>query len=480
MLGCSRCKEGPHTDDCIDTFSSDFFGDSSTPLDNHGQSLLSDMEGQSLADFFSNTDPFNLTDSQPFGPPADTKLAGNDFHDWNFMAPPTVHQVSATIPDQAQLHHGFHSDSMFATHPLQLDHMATTHDDLQAASTLFNNSQQQQHQHQHQQPPYAANRSHSYHDISSSSNNTHAHPNHHSIPNQAHGGTPMVVTSQGLLHEQLAALLPNHGAAGTLDAQLAAHWAGSEAQMRAEGEAALRRPSLKRTYTFGTDDSFNNPAGFNAPHNETEEQVTRRLMRDMRQSQTFIPDNISYLASRSAAAARISSNSDSSAEEEDETSSASDSHQPTKKRKKSTPHTSIKKEPLRKTGPGSRISKPKKPTSSSTTTADSDANHANSSKKKRPSSTATTAAAAAAATSTSTPAKLARENLSEQQKRNNHILSEQKRRNLIKRGFDDLHDLVPEIRNGGLSKSSVLMEAANFLEKLIKGNGELGGLCAGV
>ena len=63
-----------------------------------------------------------------------------------------------------------------------------------------------------------------------------------------------------------------------------------------------------------------------------------------------------------------------------------------------------------------------------------------------------------------------RENLTEEQKRSNHILSEQKRRNLIKRGFDDLHDLVPEIRNGGLSKSSILVAAADFLDKIIQEN----------
>jgi hypothetical protein len=75
--------------------------------------------------------------------------------------------------------------------------------------------------------------------------------------------------------------------------------------------------------------------------------------------------------------------------------------------------------------------------------------------------------------------KLQRENLTEEQKRSNHILSEQKRRNLIKRGFDDLHDLVPEIRNGGLSKSSVLTEAANFLEKMIEDNKAFKQLAAG-
>ncbi|KAJ4985385.1 BHLH family transcription factor [Stagonosporopsis vannaccii] len=419
------------------TFSSDFFHGSSTPLDTHGQSLLSDMEGQSLADFFSNTDPFSLSDAQPFGAPADTKLAGNDFSDWNFMAPATVHQVSATIPDQAQLHHGFPGDSMFATQPLQLDHMATTHDDLQAASTLFNNSQQ---------PAYLANRSHSFHDMSSSSSNHNAHnthhPHHHSMSSHTHNGRPMVATSQGLLNEQLAALLPNHAAAGTLDAQLAAQWAGSDAHHRVQEEFGLHRPSLKRTYTFGTDNSFSNPTGFTAPHNETEDQITRRLMRDMEHSQAFIP-TIQHTTDTKPLAPASPTSSDSTSSP-----SSGDEDQPTKKRKKST---QIKKEVIRKTAPGGRVSKSKKPSE-----ADS--------KKKRVSAAAQ---------------KLQRENLSEEQKRNNHILSEQKRRNLIKRGFDDLHDLVPEIRNGGLSKSSVLMEAANFLDKLIQDNNELARLVSG-
>src|SRR5262249_16344917 len=66
-----------------------------------------------------------------------------------------------------------------------------------------------------------------------------------------------------------------------------------------------------------------------------------------------------------------------------------------------------------------------------------------------------------------------RENLTDEQKRNNHIMSEQKRRDLIKRGFEQLHQLVPELRAGGLSKSSVLMEAAGFLEKVVQANGTM-------
>lgn len=63
-----------------------------------------------------------------------------------------------------------------------------------------------------------------------------------------------------------------------------------------------------------------------------------------------------------------------------------------------------------------------------------------------------------------------RENLTEDQKRSNHIQSEQKRRNLIKNGFDELRRLVPELRGGGLSKSMELTEVSNFLDQVIAAN----------
>lgn len=63
-----------------------------------------------------------------------------------------------------------------------------------------------------------------------------------------------------------------------------------------------------------------------------------------------------------------------------------------------------------------------------------------------------------------------RENLSEAQKRENHIQSEQKRRNLIREGFDDLCGLVPELRGGGYSKSAILLHAASYLEQIEEGN----------
>lgn len=70
-------------------------------------------------------------------------------------------------------------------------------------------------------------------------------------------------------------------------------------------------------------------------------------------------------------------------------------------------------------------------------------------------------------------AKTTRENLTEEQKRENHIKSEQKRRTLIREGFEDLNQLVPGLRGGGFSKSAVLIMSADWLENLLQGNEEL-------
>ncbi|RDL39261.1 uncharacterized protein BP5553_03601 [Venustampulla echinocandica] len=72
--------------------------------------------------------------------------------------------------------------------------------------------------------------------------------------------------------------------------------------------------------------------------------------------------------------------------------------------------------------------------------------------------------------SSGTGGKSARENLTEDQKRENHIRSEQKRRTLIREGFEDLGELVPGLKGGGFSKSAVLVMAADWMEDLLRGN----------
>ncbi|KAL1915770.1 uncharacterized protein VTP21DRAFT_6529 [Calcarisporiella thermophila] len=59
-----------------------------------------------------------------------------------------------------------------------------------------------------------------------------------------------------------------------------------------------------------------------------------------------------------------------------------------------------------------------------------------------------------------------RELLTEEEKRANHIASEQKRRNLIRSGFRDLTEIVPSLRNANHSKSTVLFQAIEYIQRL--------------
>nr|POE46962.1 hypothetical protein CFP56_00294 [Quercus suber] len=65
-----------------------------------------------------------------------------------------------------------------------------------------------------------------------------------------------------------------------------------------------------------------------------------------------------------------------------------------------------------------------------------------------------------------------RQNLSDEQKRENHIKSEQKRRNIIKQGYNDLNRMVPSLAGGrsGLSKAELLKEAIMYIEECVMGN----------
>jgi hypothetical protein len=69
-----------------------------------------------------------------------------------------------------------------------------------------------------------------------------------------------------------------------------------------------------------------------------------------------------------------------------------------------------------------------------------------------------------------------RANLSDTQKRNNHIASEQKRRDAMKTNYEDLNRLVPTLQNGqhGMSRSEILQNSADYLESVTIGNDTAG------
>lgn len=58
--------------------------------------------------------------------------------------------------------------------------------------------------------------------------------------------------------------------------------------------------------------------------------------------------------------------------------------------------------------------------------------------------------------------------MTEQEKKNNHIASEQKRRAAIREGFDRLTELVPGLEGQGRSESIVLKKTVDFIRQQIQ------------
>lgn len=63
--------------------------------------------------------------------------------------------------------------------------------------------------------------------------------------------------------------------------------------------------------------------------------------------------------------------------------------------------------------------------------------------------------------------------LTDQEKKNNHIASEQKRRAAIREGFDRLTELVPGLEGQGRSESVVLKKTVDFLRLQLEERREL-------
>lgn len=80
-----------------------------------------------------------------------------------------------------------------------------------------------------------------------------------------------------------------------------------------------------------------------------------------------------------------------------------------------------------------------------------------------------TSSAASRRKSTLAEVKAPRQNLTEEEKKLNHIRSEQKRRNQIKEGFANLTEMMPD-KTIGASKCAILSSAVDWLADLIEGN----------
>lgn len=72
--------------------------------------------------------------------------------------------------------------------------------------------------------------------------------------------------------------------------------------------------------------------------------------------------------------------------------------------------------------------------------------------------------------SNSKRSKPSKDGLTDDEKRANHIVSEQKRRNAIRTGFKDLTEIVPTLKNINNSKSTILFKAVEYIRYLDKRN----------
>jgi heteromeric Ino2p/Ino4p transcription factor len=68
---------------------------------------------------------------------------------------------------------------------------------------------------------------------------------------------------------------------------------------------------------------------------------------------------------------------------------------------------------------------------------------------------------------TPTNSAAAKVRLTDQEKKNNHIASEQKRRQAIREGFDRLADIVPGMKGQGRSENLVLQNTIDYLKSQI-------------
>lgn len=90
---------------------------------------------------------------------------------------------------------------------------------------------------------------------------------------------------------------------------------------------------------------------------------------------------------------------------------------------------------------------------------------------KSPKSAAKRRSSVTAASATPGPSASAkRAKLSDAQRKENHIQSEKRRRQEMKKGYDGLDRLVPSLKAGTLSKAQVLQHTVVYLEALLSGN----------
>lgn len=420
-----------------------------------GQALLNNTEDDFINNFF-------LTQSQPdmsgsgyshHNGNGHDHAHGTDLSSFNWLMndpPPTFMGAAATTKQgpspSPQMYNGMPSNTNFdfsAYHEPDLLQDSSHHHHLLNASSMLSDTSMNIHHHNHNH-----------------------HNGHHHMPQQTPSlvSAPSTMASVELMHTT-EALPPSTSAHFYSDLSAVAapkqqfgyqhHPSALEPVATIQdvslpgshtAPARTDKPKDTRLYRFGSDSHFGANGFVPSSENEREEVITDRLTSELLMLRPINRSNNNTRAPTPDQ--KISSLKRSNVHQHDQEQEDSDNEdyesRPRKRRRDSTEDEYGVKSNHR---PGRVSTNPRLQRVSSVDTG----------RKRRQSSI-------------SNSNKAPRENLTEEQKRSNHIQSEQKRRNLIKQGFDELHVLVPELRSGGLSRSMVLTEAANYLEQLIAAN----------
>ncbi|KAK8217380.1 hypothetical protein M8818_001633 [Zalaria obscura] len=426
-------------------------------LNTSGPPLLDASETNALDTFFDNPDDFTGAG------------ALQDFHmadygaNYNFKAggelPPSLrlqNEVQNTgTPVTGFPHNNFGGHNMdqlgrmssmgnynsFDT--FQLVNAGTDHDVLNAADILSNTSQ-----HQHQQIPHHL-QSPVYHPGRQTPADAYA-PNlttQHTYPTSSH--------------------IPNNGHYhGSMDGAMAY---GNAAYAHNHAVPRARNSAPGPMYQFGSDNTFTRN-GYIAPSNQkSDEEIAQNLMTYPRHLSQPQPSGTTSAedtyASSPVEQERLATGvTEYMYHDDGEDDEPIEQPKARKRRKKSSSEDDRDYSPTSRPGP--KVPKASYSEETKGVNPNSSRRRKSSAAAMQDSSTTTKAGTAAAAAA----AAAARKNLTDEQKRNNHIKSEQKRRNQIKVSYEELGDLVPNLKQGGFSRAAAIQETIRYLEELLAGN----------
>jgi hypothetical protein len=402
-----------------------------------GPALLDDSESHMLENFFNTMGSSHLDNNDILFGQQHTGGTHDLNFDWNEELPPIFVDSRTTLPQSLRLPHNMPlGDDGLLNLSHSHDAAATSPEILAAASMLYQNGQINGHEmgHTYQNQPFFGdihgnqNTSNSHHPSLGMGNGVPSHMA--SLPRKAPYGSGNGEMLQNMFYGAPPQNPPDHGL-----------------QHKGDG---LR---------WGSDASFIGPGFMAPPTQETEEEVTKNVLQSL---ECLEPQ--------------------SSANNTRPTSPTALRQEPVMVTKGQNVRASAKKENIDRSAAITDEARPRKKVKTKPNGEDdeSDDYGASSTKPKKGKATAKNRRSSSTAESPmkrrkshGANSKGTRENLTEEQKRSNHILSEQKRRNLIKQGFEDLCDLVPELQGGGFSKSAMLIQAADYLEDVLRGNDAL-------